>query len=147
MFLNLLDQPKTNRSSHPCSSHRSNCVRRLCRRWESRLVVSQKTQRARSGTHVANYKVQPEGVPMRKFALLLLLFALPVAACHHSGVKGSGKREVLKQSIEPFTSISTEGAFNVEVVCQKDLSLEIEADDNILPLIQVEVSHGVLTLK
>jgi len=84
---------------------------------------------------------------MRKFALLLLLLALPIAACKHAGVKGSGKREVLKRQIEPFTSISTEGAFNVEVVCQKDLSLEIEADDNILPLITVEVSHGVLKLK
>jgi len=84
---------------------------------------------------------------MRKFALLLLLFALPIAACKHEGVKGSGKREVLKRQIEPFTSISTEGSFNVEVVCQKDPSLEIEADDNILPLIVVEVSNGVLRLK
>ena len=84
---------------------------------------------------------------MRKFALLLLLFVLPIGACKHEGIKGSGKREVLKRQIETFTSISAEGAFNVEVVCQKDPSLEIEADDNILPLIAVEITHGVLRLK
>ncbi|HEU5460022.1 MAG TPA: hypothetical protein VFU83_05975, partial [Pyrinomonadaceae bacterium] len=75
---------------------------------------------------------------MRKVALLLVI-SLLAFGCHHGGriggVKGSGKRETQKRQIAPFTSISTEGAFSIEVVCQKDLSLEVEGDDNILPLI------------
>ena len=87
---------------------------------------------------------------MKTLAILFILIALPLAGCHHgmhSGVKGSGKREVQKRDVSAFTSISTEGAFNVDVVCQKAQSLEIEGDDNILPLISTEVSNGVLRLK
>ena len=87
---------------------------------------------------------------MKKLAILFIFIAVPLAGCHHgmhSGVKGSGKREVQKRDVTAFTSISTEGAFNVDVVCQKAQSLEIEGDDNILPLISTEVSNGVLRLK
>ena len=85
---------------------------------------------------------------MRKVALLLLV-SLLVSACHHGrigGVKGSGNRQTQKREIAPFTSISTEGAFTIEVVCQKDLSLEVEGDDNILPMVTSEVSGNVLRL-
>jgi len=43
-------------------------------------------------------------------------------------------------------SIETSGAFEVEVTCQKTPGFEIEADDNILPLVQTEVSGGVLRI-
>ena len=83
---------------------------------------------------------------------LLVFVLLPVlfAGCHHglgAEVKGSGKRVVQKRNIGPFTSISTDGAFDIEIVCQKDVSLEVEADDNILPLLTTEVSNNVLYLK
>lgn len=85
---------------------------------------------------------------MRKVALLLLI-ALLVSACHHArlnSVKGSGNRQTQKREIAPFTSIQTEGAFTIDVVCQKDLSLEVEGDDNILPLVTAEVKNNVLRL-
>jgi len=87
---------------------------------------------------------------MKKFALILFLLTLLVAGCKHgmrSGVVGSGKREVQKRDVTAFTSISSEGAFNIVIVCQKEQSMEIEADDNILPLIGTEVSGGVLRLR
>src|SRR5213593_2942773 len=87
---------------------------------------------------------------MRKLALILILLALATAGCKHgmrAGVKGSCKREVQKRDLSAFTSISTEGAFNIEVVCQKPLSVEIEGDDNILPLVSTEVTNNVLRLK
>ena len=86
---------------------------------------------------------------MRKVAFLSLI-ALLVSACHHGGmlsnIKGSGNRQIEKREISPFTSITTEGAFSIEVVCQKDLSLEVEGDDNILPLVTAEVRNNVLHL-
>lgn len=87
---------------------------------------------------------------MKKLAILFILIAVPLAGCHHgmhAGVKGSGKREVQKRDVSAFTSISTEGAFNIDVVCQKAQSLEIEGDDNILSFISTEVTNGVLRLK
>lgn len=87
---------------------------------------------------------------MKKLVLVLLVLTLPVIGCKHgmnSGVKGSGKREVQKRELQPFTSISSQGAFNIEVTSQKTLSFEIEGDDNILPLISTEVSNNVLRIK
>jgi hypothetical protein len=83
---------------------------------------------------------------MRKIALLLLITVL-LSGCHggmHARVKGSGKREVQNRQIASFTSISTEGAFTIEVTCQKEPRLEVEGDDNILSLVRTEVSNNVL---
>lgn len=87
---------------------------------------------------------------MKKLLLLVLLLPLLGAGCHHrfgADVKGSGKRVTQKRDVASFTSISAEGAFDIEVVCQKTLGIEIEADDNLIPLITTEVSNNVLTVK
>ena len=87
---------------------------------------------------------------MRKLALLFFLLPVLVAAgCHHgkfSAVKGNGKRELQKRQVAPFTSISTNGAFTVEVTCQKDLSLEVEGDENVLGFVETEVAGNILRL-
>ena len=87
---------------------------------------------------------------MKKLLSLSVLTLLFAAACHHgmgADVKGSGNRQTQKREVAPFTSISTDGAYTVEVVTQKAVSLEIEGDDNILPLVTTEVSGNVLHLK
>jgi hypothetical protein len=84
---------------------------------------------------------------MRKLAWLIIALTLCAAGCHHgrlSGISGSGKRVVQKRDIGSFTSITTEGAYNIEVTCQKEPSLEIEGDDNVVPLITTEISNNVL---
>lgn len=86
---------------------------------------------------------------MRKLALLFLLLPLLATGCHHgirAEVNGSGKRVMQKREISPFTSISTEGAFAIEVTCQKDPSLEVEGDDNVLEFVTAEVRGNVLRL-
>ena len=86
---------------------------------------------------------------MKKLLSLIVLLPLLTAGCHHgmrAEVKGSGKRVTEKRQIGPFTSISTEGAFNIEVVCQKDVNVEVEGDDNVLPLVKSEVRDNVLRL-
>jgi hypothetical protein len=86
---------------------------------------------------------------MRNLLSVLLLTVL-AAGCHHgmySGISGSGKRELQKREVAPFTSITTEGAFAIEVTCQKNLALEVEGDDNILEYVTSDVSNNVLRLK
>ena len=81
---------------------------------------------------------------------VLLLLLIPFSGCHFrigDSVAGSGVRKTEKRELPAFDSISTEGAFSVEAVAQKPVSFEIEADDNILPLIRSEVRNGVLYLK
>lgn len=86
---------------------------------------------------------------MKKLIAMLLLMAPFAAGCmlHHDEVVGSGQRQRQKREIEAFTSISAEGAYQIEVVCQQTLGLEIEADDNILPIISTDVSGGVLRIR
>ena len=87
---------------------------------------------------------------MKKLALLFLLLPVLAAGCHHGmmgQMKGSGKRVMEKRNVTAFTSITTEGAFDIEVTCQKDLALEVEGDDNILRVVTAEVSNNVLRLR
>jgi hypothetical protein len=85
---------------------------------------------------------------MRKLALLLTVVPLIATGCHHhNNISGSGKRALQKRDVASFSSISTSGAFDIELVCQKPVSLEIEGDDNILPLITTDVSNNVLYIK
>lgn len=85
---------------------------------------------------------------MKRLFLLVLLISLGTA-CHglRNQVAGSGNLQKEKRQTASFNSISTEGAFDIEVVCQKPQSLEIEGDDNILPLISTEVSNNVLHVR
>lgn len=87
---------------------------------------------------------------MKKLLALVVLLPLLVAGCHHgfgADIKGSGKRVTQKRDVGQFTAISTDGAFDIEVVCQKDLGIEIEADDNLLPLIETQVSGNTLRIR
>ncbi|MEK6280032.1 MAG: head GIN domain-containing protein [Acidobacteriota bacterium] len=86
---------------------------------------------------------------MKKLILLMALVSL-VAGCHHgmlNQVSGSGNRQKQKREVASFNSISTEGAFHIDVIAQKPVGLEIEGDDNVLPLISTEVSNNVLHIK
>lgn len=81
--------------------------------------------------------------------LLVVLSLLATVGCHriHKQVRGSGVRKIEKRDVAPFTRMTTEGAFEIEVVAQKDQSLEIEADDNILPYVETAVSGSVLRIR
>ena len=87
---------------------------------------------------------------MKKLAWLVLLLPILAAGCHHgmfAEIKGNGKRELQKRQVGPFTSISTNGAFTIEVTCQKDSSLEIEGDENVLGFVKTEVNSNILRLE
>jgi hypothetical protein len=84
----------------------------------------------------------------KTYFLLWLIFLF--AGCHfqiHDEITGSGVRQKQKREVTTFTSIATEGAFEIDVVCQKPQSVEVEGDDNLLPLITTEVSNNVLHIR
>jgi len=83
---------------------------------------------------------------MKRFAIsvtLALILPVLLSSCIH-GVRGSGVRKTEQRDLPVFSAIETSGAFDVDVNCQKPASVEIEADDNILPLVQTDVRGGVL---
>ncbi len=62
------------------------------------------------------------------------------------GVKGSGNVVTENREVRDFKAIDVSGVFNVEIVAQKEFSVQVEADDNLLPLIKTEVKNGVLEI-
>ena len=65
----------------------------------------------------------------------------------NSGTKGSGKLASESREVGSFTGVDVSGVFQVEITAQKEFGVEIEADDNLLPLIKTEVRGGVLRIE
>ncbi|HEY0426319.1 MAG TPA: head GIN domain-containing protein [Pyrinomonadaceae bacterium] len=63
------------------------------------------------------------------------------------GEKGSGNVKTENRRVSDFKAIDVSGAFEVEITAQKDFSLEVEADDNLLPLIKTEVDGETLQIR
>ena len=61
--------------------------------------------------------------------------------------KGSGNVVTERREIRDFKGVDVSGVFHVEIRAQEEFSVEIEADDNLLPLIRTEVRNGVLHLE
>lgn len=61
--------------------------------------------------------------------------------------KGSGRIATDRRDLRDFKGVEVGGIFQVEITSQKDFSVEVEADDNLLPLIRTEVSKGVLKIE
>lgn len=62
-------------------------------------------------------------------------------------VKGSGNIASETRDIRDFTGIDVSGVVQVEISTQTDFAVEVEADDNLLPLIKTEVRDGVLHIE
>lgn len=64
-----------------------------------------------------------------------------------SGVKGSGNVVTEKRDVSEFKGVDVGGVFQVAIVAGKEYSVEVEADDNLQPLIKTEVDDGVLRIE
>jgi hypothetical protein len=71
----------------------------------------------------------------------------PSISFNFSQIKGSGNLKSEKRDVSGFRGIRAGGAMQIEIVAGKEFSVEIETDDNILPLIKTEVRGGVLHIE
>lgn len=63
-----------------------------------------------------------------------------------SGIKGSGNIVTENRELRDFKSIDVSSVFDVEIAAQKDYSVQIQADDNLLQYIKTEVNDWVLDI-
>lgn len=101
---------------------------------------------------------------MKKIGLIVFIAALAVGVVlasissfgrfrgkifsfNFGGVHGSGAMKSETRNVSGFSAIDVSGAFEVEIVAQKDFSVEVEADDNLLELIKTEVDGDTLKIK
>ena len=50
-------------------------------------------------------------------------------------------------TFDGFTGVDVGGAFKVEIVAGKEYSVEVEADDNLVPLVRTQVEDGMLKIE
>lgn len=62
------------------------------------------------------------------------------------GEKGSGNIVTQDRDVRDFSSIEVGGVFQVEVTAQKDFSVQIEGDDNLLQFVDMTVNDGRLEI-
>lgn len=65
----------------------------------------------------------------------------------NSGERGSGNIQNEKREVSEFNAVDVGGNFVVEITAQKDYSLEVEADDNLLPFIKTEFDGETLRIE
>lgn len=63
-----------------------------------------------------------------------------------SKVKGSGNIQIEKRDASGFTGVKAGGAITVDVTAQRDFSVEVEADDNLLKHVKTEVNGNTLKI-
>jgi hypothetical protein len=81
--------------------------------------------------------------------VVVVMATLMFVGCNYAShlgtqVIGSGTKKTEQRNVAAFNAINVSGAYDIDIVSQKSQSLEIEADDNILPLIETDVRDGVL---
>lgn len=84
-----------------------------------------------------------------KRTICLLALAVLMTGCgalkwNKRDTAGSGNIRTEKREVGAFSSVDVSGAYEVEIVCQKQPGLEVEGDDNILPLVKTYVKDNTL---
>ena len=62
------------------------------------------------------------------------------------GVRGSGNIVRENRKVTGFDKVAVGGGFQVEVVAGKEFGVEVEADDNLMPLVITEVDGDTLSI-
>ena len=62
------------------------------------------------------------------------------------GVHGSGNVTSETRDVSGFHGVDVSGVFEVEIVAQKEFSVQVEADDNLLEYVRTEVEDGILEI-
>lgn len=82
---------------------------------------------------------------MKKLWGLLLPLVL-CSACTLTGITGNGKIAEENRSVQDFQRLRASGSFEIILQQGHESSLRLEADENLLPLIETYVNQGTLNL-
>ncbi len=86
------------------------------------------------------------------FMLLVGLFVVGERSCHSNGLvfgfgkRGEGPTKSETRSITGFHAVELEVAGDVEVSVSDNYSVEVQAQENLLPILKTEVEDGVLKI-
>lgn len=93
---------------------------------------------------------------MKKISLAIFVLVLTIGLVfltncnfgikNFGGILGSANAKTETRNVSGFSKVEAGGAFNVEITAQKDFSVTVEADDNLLQNIKTEINGDTLKI-
>src|SRR5689334_8631721 len=86
---------------------------------------------------------------MRKLLFLSLILVSALASCRFVNgkrVKGTGNQRTENRSVTNFHSVSSYGEYDIYLTQGTDYSVQVEAEDNLLPYIETNLKGDVLEI-
>ncbi len=81
------------------------------------------------------------------YAIFILLFIFIFSGCNSKPtIKGDGITKTAERKVGYISSIEVNGNFIISISCGKNNSLKIEAEDNILPIIETQIDDEKLSI-
>ena len=85
---------------------------------------------------------------MKKLLILILVFTgQQIFAQPWKTIKGDGNMKTETRTVTDFSSLSSHGAIDVKISYGNSNSIQIEADENLLPYIETNVENGKLIIQ
>jgi hypothetical protein len=85
---------------------------------------------------------------MKKVLILILMLAgSQLFAQPWKTIKGSGNLKKETRTVADFSSLSSHGAMDIKIIYGNSNSIQVEADENLLPYIETNVENGKLTIQ
>lgn len=85
---------------------------------------------------------------MKKLLILILVFTgQQIFAQPWKTIKGDGNMKTETRTVTGFSSLSSHGAIDVNINYGNSNSIQIEADENLLPYIETSVENGKLIIQ
>jgi hypothetical protein len=85
---------------------------------------------------------------MKKSLILILMFTgSQLFAQPWKTINGDGNQKKETRTVADFSSLSSYGAIDVKIVYGHSNSIEVEADENLLPYIETNVENGKLIIQ
>ncbi|HET7788376.1 MAG TPA: head GIN domain-containing protein [Myxococcales bacterium] len=76
-----------------------------------------------------------------------VLIALLSAACAHESVRGNGRTTRELRDLPRFDSVAVHSGIRAEVEIGPQAPVQVDADENLLPLVVTEVADGTLSIR
>ncbi len=87
------------------------------------------------------------GLSIGLILLMLVIFGMILTGCARENIYGSGRVVTEERQVDRFSELTIEGPVEVQVKQGQQLPLKIEAEDNVMRLIETQVSGGSLRVK
>jgi hypothetical protein len=81
------------------------------------------------------------------FVIAVCIIAVVATAFNGTSIEGSGDLKKEKRNVSGFTGIDAGGAIKLDIVQGDGFDVEVEADDNIIALVETKVSGNTLEIR